>query len=67
MKNKNYVSGDVAAQLKLKHDIQIHGQRIEILYGEGSKGDVGIKSKGKIDFLVNYCDYSQAYVKHFSK
>lgn len=65
MKTRNYSEYEVVDQLNKKADIRITGSTIQILYGNASKGDVGIKSKGKIDFLIHYCGYRKTYVKKF--
>lgn len=62
-KNRNYTEEAVIGELRKKHDISIPqgDKRIIELFGSVSKGDVGIKSKGKIDFLVNYCGYHHSW------
>lgn len=68
---RNYEEDAVVYQLNRKADINITGKQIAELKrfpGEGgqqAKGDIGIKAKGKIDFLVNYCHYSHFYVSKF--
>lgn len=64
--NKNYKEYDVVAQLSKKSDISINGRIIQILSGKGAKGDIGIKSRGKIDFLIHYCGYMKTNVTKFS-
>jgi hypothetical protein len=56
--NKGYSESRVLSQLSKKNDINISGKRIIWNQGGNSKGDVGIGSRGKIDFLRNYCGYS---------
>ena len=53
MSNKKYDESVVVSQLMKKHDIMIpRGEkRVFILYGNSATNDVGIKSKGKLDFL----------------
>jgi hypothetical protein len=63
---RNYSEASVVDQLDRKADIRIQGKDIQIQYGESSRGDVGIKAKGKIDFLVNYCGYHKREVKKFN-
>jgi hypothetical protein len=63
----------VVAQLKKKFDLDITGKQILELKrfpgekGTPSKGDVGNKSRGKIDFLVKYCGYGHRYVSKFER
>lgn len=54
---KNYEEGTVVAQLNKKNDLDIKGKQIQVIRTGHGKGDVGIRSKGKIDFLTNYCGY----------
>ncbi len=58
----------VIEQLQKKADIQItsHNKHIQELKRERSKGDVGIKSKGKIDFLTRYKGWTHSYVESFN-
>jgi len=61
--NRNYTERDVIDALNRKVDLRVqNGQIRELISG---KGDVGIKSRGKIDFLVNYLDYVHFYVEKF--
>lgn len=61
----------VIAQLSKKHDVKIKSNQILVLNGKSTKGifqpinDLGNKSWGKIDFLVNYCGYVQLFVPEF--
>lgn len=66
-KTKNYTEMEVLGQLKRKADLQIRGKQIQenINPSKGAKGDVGIKSRGKIDFLVNYLGYVHIFVDEF--
>ena len=66
-KHKNYIEHEVVASLKQKHDIYFPTQfrQIQILKGKDAKGDIGIKSRGKTDFLVNFCGYSRIFVSKF--
>lgn len=56
---RNYIVQRVIDDLNKKHDVSIEqgengiGGRIILLFGHRAKGDVGIKSKGKISFLEN--------------
>ena len=63
----NYREYEVVAQLKRKADLDIEGKTIRELTRNHSKGDVGIKSKGKIDFLTKYCGFVHYYVDSFSR
>lgn len=63
---KDYNEHQVVMELGRKADLRIQGRQIQHLNGTSSKGDVGIKSKGKIDFLVRYCGYSHYFVKSFN-
>lgn len=69
MKTKEYQESIVVKQIERKHDLKIKGLMIQELKnnssGQTSKGDVGIKTKGKIDFLVNYCGYNHMFVNRF--
>ncbi len=67
--SKEYQEHEVVVQLNKKHDIQINPNsiQIQILKGSGAKNDVGIKSKGKIDFLTNYRGYHVSSVTKFTK
>lgn len=55
----------VVAELREKADITIVGSMISQLFGSKAKGDVGIKSKGKLDFLTRYCGYNFQWVTDF--
>lgn len=71
MGKKQYNENDVVYLLNRKADIHIEGKMISELKrfpGQGgisSKGDVGIRSKGKIDFLTRYCGYVHVHVDKF--
>ena len=66
MKGKGkYDESTVVSQLQQKHDIRIQGNNIFCLRGSEAKCDVGIKSRGKIDFLVNFCGYFFTFVNSF--
>ena len=69
---------EVVRQLSKKNDVSISGKEVRILsnevFDEKTKGyvpnhfkkhDVGNGSWGKIDFLVNHCDYRKYYVDKF--
>ena len=57
-KVRDYVEHEVVAQLRRKQDLQIIGKQVQENTDSHAKGDVGIRARGKIDFLVNYCGYS---------
>lgn len=63
--NSKYTEDKVLSDFRRKHDLNIHGHAIQQLSGPHAKGDVGIKTKGKIDFLTNYCGYAHYYVDSF--
>jgi len=65
MKTRNYVEHEVVVQLKKKHDIQISNGIVSVLTGNSAKNDIGIRSKGKIDFLRKYCKYVVVTVRKF--
>lgn len=67
MANKNYREYEVADQLGKKHDLRIEGKTIYELLPPASKGDVGIGSRGKMDFLKRHCGYRHMYVKEFKR
>jgi hypothetical protein len=63
MANKNYDEEQVVRQLNKLHDvfIELGSGNIMLLFGNKAKGDVGIKSRGKIDFLVNFRGYRKQW------
>lgn len=69
--SRNYNEAQVVDALNKKHDLKVkNGQIMELKTHPGkggtpSKGDVGIKSKGKIDFLTRYCDFTHFFVEKF--
>jgi hypothetical protein len=67
MSNKNYDEATVIKQLSMKHDIRINPNNgvISILRDPKGKSDLGIKSKGKIDFLVNHKGYTTFFTDKF--
>lgn len=65
--NKKYNAYEVVASLSRKADLQIKNGLIQQLVGGKSRGDVGIKSRGKIDFLTKYCGYRHIQVGSFIK
>ena len=62
---KAYEEKDVVLSLNKKHDIKILGKTVSVLYGSMAKNDIGIKSRGKVDFLHHYCGYNVQYVHKF--
>lgn len=66
-KHRNYSEATVVDQLNRKSDLLIPRDRkvIFMLFGPQAKGDVGIKSKGKISFLHKYHDYTITWVSSF--
>jgi len=66
-KHKNYSEEAVVSQLNQKSDILIpkDTKKILMLFGSQSRGDVGIKSRGKIDFLHKYHGYVRLWVTSF--
>lgn len=62
-----YEEDKVITILSKKQDIFIprEERKIYLLHGSRSKGDVGINSRGKIDFLVNYKGYTPVWVVKF--
>lgn len=66
-KHRNYNEETVVSQLNQKSDILIprDSKRIYILFGNQARGDVGIKSRGKIDFLHKYHGYITLWVTSF--
>lgn len=66
-KKSKYEEQTVLAQLAKKHDINIPrgGKNIQLLFGNMAKGDIGIKTRGKLDFLTNYCGYVASWTTKF--
>lgn len=67
MSNKNYSEDIIVKQLSAKHDIRINSTNgtVNILKMPYAKCDIGIKSKGKIDFLVNHIGYHLNWTDKF--
>lgn len=55
----------VLKSLQKKHDISIDGRIIKVLWGKEAKGDIGNKTKGKIDYLSHYHGYHVTFTRHF--
>ena len=64
---RKHSEDEVLRALRLKNDLKIEGNRIEVLseYSTKRKNDLGNGSWGKIDFLVNYCGYYTVFVSAF--
>jgi hypothetical protein len=62
---KNYEEQKVVDQLKRNPDLDIQGKVIRELTRENSKGTVGIKTKGKLDFLSRNHGYVHYFVDKF--
>lgn len=67
MRVKDWIENDVVDQLNKKNDISIQGRQIFCLTGDRARYDIGIKSKGKLDFLTRYCGYQLLWVDEFPK
>ena len=69
-KNK-YQVDEVLRSLAQKHDVKINAdvKVVEVLTGKDAKfqafNDLGNGSWGKIDYLVNYCNWRQIDVDRF--
>lgn len=65
---RNYKLDRVIADLNKKHDCNIDnnisgiGGRIQLLFGKQAKGDVGIKSRGKINYLENVHGFRKEWI-----
>lgn len=66
--NKNYTEDEIIREISQKHDIRIprHIKKIFCLHGPRSKGDIGTKTKGKMNYLVKHHDYSIVWVEEFN-
>lgn len=65
-KNK-YKVDEVIRTLSKKHDCKIVGIEVQVLKGPSAKHDLGNKSHGKIDFLVNHRGFRKVIVTSFKK
>lgn len=67
MSESKYDEEQVVKQLSQKHDVRIDRNQgvITALLMPWAKGDLGIKSKGKIDFLVNHRGYRIEWTSKF--
>lgn len=60
---RNYQENEVIKSLNEKNDLFVNqGQKLIFTLVESPKGDIGIKTKGKISYLVNYLGYWRTYV-----
>lgn len=62
---KEYSVEKVLNDLRKKSDIRVNGFQIQELKRDKSKGDIGIKTKGKIDFLTKFHNYTHIFVSEF--
>lgn len=64
----SYDEHRVILQLNQKNDIIVKAidSTVNVLTGTKHKGDIGIKSKGKTDFLVKYCGYRLVFTRSFT-
>ena len=69
MARKNYTIDEVLRALNKKNDCLISetDKIVFILTGKSKKNDLGNKSWGKIDFLVNCCGFGLNRVEEFTK
>lgn len=75
----SYTKDEVLKSLFKKKDLQVRdttiillkntvlNQKDELVKNPAKKGDIGNGTKGKIDYLTNYCDYSIRYIDKFSE
>ncbi len=66
-KNRGYTEDQVLNALRRKNDIRVVGKQVQELNSDKAKGDIGNKTRGKIDFLLNYCGYTHFYVSEFKR
>lgn len=52
-----------------KHDLYIPKDRkeVQVLIGSSARNDVGVRTRGKLDFLGKYCGYRIFSTKKFQK
>lgn len=62
MKTRNYNEYEVVKSLSKKNDLFIDTRKRVVYHLKEGKGDVGVGSKGKIDYLCNYQDYHEIFV-----
>lgn len=62
-KESKYNEADVAKSLSKKKDakIDVNKKLIVLSHGHSMTGDIGIGSKGKIDFLTKYCGWTKMW------
>ena len=69
IKGKAHIFSDVIKSLHKKRDVKIyeHKKKIILLFNSAKKKkfDLGNKSWGKIDYLVNHCHFHIFYVISF--
>lgn len=63
---KDYRESQVIDSLEKKGDVRIAGNTVYVLRGTGARNDIGNGSKGKIDYLCNYCGYTLNFVTKFN-
>ena len=64
---KPYSEHEIVNHLSRKNDLRIGQNRdIQLLYGDSAKGDIGIRTRGKLDFLINHCGYHAREVKKYN-
>ena len=74
-RKQSYTEDEVLKALKFKNDCRVDSNRRQIYVLDADKlspkgkaqlkNDLGNKSWGKIDFLINYCKYHRAFVEEF--
>jgi hypothetical protein len=62
---RKHTVDEVLKSLSRKRDIKINNLEIQILVGDFAHNDLGNKSWGKIDFLVNHNNYRRFNVTKF--
>ena len=72
MRKNSYTVDEVLASLSRKNDVKVDRTQkiVYILNGKNKKypkkDDLGIRTLGKIDFLVNYMGYVRSHVSEFN-
>lgn len=63
---KKHEESKVVRSLQNKRGLEIQGFKKLIIetFGHKDPSDIGIKSRGKISFLVNYCGYNHIWHKN---
>ena len=67
-----HTEDSVLRSLRNKHDCLVvntddYPRSVFILKGPTRKNDLGIRTRGKIDFLVNHCKYMERTVNQYPK